>query len=107
MSAADVVPHEVHEECLPAPGGRSLLHLGSRWVVLFNVDGLLYAIDDACPHQGASLGGGKLEGHVIQCPAHGLRFDITSGCLRNVPHVRMTVYPIHIEQGRVFVHLPD
>jgi nitrite reductase/ring-hydroxylating ferredoxin subunit len=101
------VPHEVPQDRLPAPGGRTLLRIGGRCVVLFDVDDVLYAIDDSCPHQGASLGVGKLEGHAIQCPAHGLRFDIASGCLQNVPQVRMTVYPIHIEQGRVFVHLPD
>lgn len=99
--------HELPPERLPAPGGRALLHVGGRCVLLFHVDGAYHAIDDSCPHQGASLGGGKLEGHFIQCPAHGLRFDIASGCLLNVPHVRMSVYPIHIEQGRVFVHLPD
>ena len=101
------IAHEVAPERLPAPGERAFLRIGGRCVVLFRVDGVYHAIDDSCPHQGASLGVGKLEGRFIQCPAHGLRFDIASGCLLGVPHVRMAVYPIQIEQGRVFVHLPD
>jgi 3-phenylpropionate/trans-cinnamate dioxygenase ferredoxin subunit len=98
---------EVPPERLPPPGGRSLLHTGAACVALFQVDGRYHAIDDRCPHQGASLAGGKLEGRLLQCPAHGLRFDLASGCLANVPSVRVPVYPIHIEEGRVYLDLPD
>jgi nitrite reductase/ring-hydroxylating ferredoxin subunit len=91
---------------LPAPGGRALLRRGGRCLVLFNVEGRYHAIDDSCPHQGAALSGGKLDGRVLQCPAHGLRFDLGTGCLLNSAAVRLAVYPIDIEQGRVFVILP-
>jgi 3-phenylpropionate/trans-cinnamate dioxygenase ferredoxin subunit len=47
--------------------------------VLFNVGGTIRAIENSCPHNGASLASGKLEGNLIQCPAHGLRFDLTTG----------------------------
>lgn len=97
---------EIAPERLPPPGGRALLHTGRRCVALFQVDGQYYALDDSCPHQGASLAGGKLEGRSVQCPAHGLRFDLASGCMRQSPQVRVAVYPIHIERGRVFLSLP-
>jgi hypothetical protein len=32
---------------------------------------------------------------------------LASGCLANVPSVRVPVYPIHIEEGRVYLDLPD
>lgn len=99
--------HEVPPERLPAPGGRTLLRLERHCVVLFRVEDEYLAIDDSCPHQGASLAGGKVEGGAVQCPAHGLRFDLRSGCLRNAPQLRVPVYPIDIEQGRVFIRLPD
>jgi len=98
--------HEVPPERLPPPGGRALLRMGGRCVVLFRVDEEYLAIDDSCPHQGASLAGGKLEGGGVQCPAHGLRFDLRSGCLRNAPQLRIPIYPIDVEQGRVFISLP-
>jgi nitrite reductase/ring-hydroxylating ferredoxin subunit len=98
--------HEVPLERLPAAGGRTLLRLEGRCLVLFRVEDEYIAIDDSCPHQGASLFGGKLEGGAVQCPAHGLRFDLRSGCLRNAPQLRVPVYPIDIEQGRVFICLP-
>jgi nitrite reductase/ring-hydroxylating ferredoxin subunit len=98
---------EVTPERLPAPGGRAMLFAGKRCVALFHVDGQYYAIDDSCPHQGASLAGGKLDGHSVQCPAHGLRFDLVSGCMLQSPELRVPVYPIHLEHGKVFVCLPD
>jgi nitrite reductase/ring-hydroxylating ferredoxin subunit len=97
---------EVPAQRLPVAGGRALLHTGGRCVVLFHVDGAYYAIDDSCPHQGASLAGGRLEGRSLRCPAHGLRFDLASGCMAP-PGLEATVYPIQIEQGRVYVDLPD
>ena len=48
-------------------------------VAVFNVDGELYAIDDSCPHQGSSLGMGRLEGRIVTCLGHGLKFDVTTG----------------------------
>ena len=99
--------YEVPAGQLPAPGGRTLLRLERRCVVLFRVDDEYLAVDDSCPHQGASLSGGKVEGGAVQCPAHGLRFDLRNGCLRNAPQLRIPVYPIDIEHGRVFIRLPD
>jgi nitrite reductase/ring-hydroxylating ferredoxin subunit len=98
---------EVAPERLPPQGGRSLLFTDRGCVALFKVGDQYHAIDDSCPHQGASLAGGKLEGRSVQCPAHGLRFDLATGCMLQSPEVRVTVYPIHIEQGKVFVCLPD
>lgn len=62
------------------PGQRKLIFVDGRSIVLFNIDGTLHAIDNSCPHNGASLASGKLQGTVLQCPAHGLRFDLAKPC---------------------------
>lgn len=59
-----------------SPGQRKLVFIDGRIIVVFNIDGTYRAIDDSCPHQGASLAAGRLERSVLQCPAHGLRFDL-------------------------------
>nr|WP_238213764.1 Rieske (2Fe-2S) protein [Caballeronia novacaledonica] len=69
----------------PDPGGRILKFFDGRSVVLFNVEGVIHAIDNSCPHNGASLANGRVDGHVLQCPAHGLRFDLVSGCVVGAP----------------------
>lgn len=73
-----------------SPGQRRLVFVDGRGLVLFNIDGTVYAIDNTCPHQGASLANGKLEGTRLQCPAHGLHFDLAASdtaalCLKRFP----------------------
>lgn len=87
----------------PSAGGRALFEFEGKSLALFNVDGQLLAIDDSCPHQGASLCGGRLEGRVIQCGAHGLRFDLRSGYLLNSTLVKVTSYPVEIIDDQAFI----
>lgn len=77
-----------------APGQRKLAFVDGRSIVLFNVDGTMYAIDNACPHNGASLASGQLEGCVLRCPAHGLRFDLRTGCTPRTSGLSLTTYPV-------------
>ncbi|VVM59808.1 3-phenylpropionate/cinnamic acid dioxygenase ferredoxin subunit [Pseudomonas fluorescens] len=93
------VPADKH----PPAGGRALFEFDDTSLALFNVEGDLYAIDDSCPHQGASLCGGRLQGRVIQCCAHGLRFDLRSGYLLNSTAVKVASYPVEIIDGQAFI----
>jgi len=88
---------------LPRAGGRALVELEGKSLALFNVEGDLFAIDDGCPHQGASLCGGRLEGRVIQCCAHGLRFDLRSGYLLNSTQLKVANYPVEVVDGQAFI----
>ncbi|BBH45725.1 Rieske (2Fe-2S) protein [Pseudomonas sp. KU43P] len=96
---------EVPAQRVPAVGERCLVEAEGKSVALFNVGGRLLAIDDSCPHQGSSLCAGKLEGAVIQCRAHGLRFDLASGYLLNAKALKVASYPVQVEDGRVFIVL--
>jgi nitrite reductase/ring-hydroxylating ferredoxin subunit len=88
---------------LPQADGRALFEFDGKSLALFNVEGDLFAIDDSCPHQGASLCGGRLEGRVIQCCAHGLRFDLRSGYLLNSTRLKVANYPVEIIDGQAFI----
>jgi nitrite reductase/ring-hydroxylating ferredoxin subunit len=63
------------------PDERAMVWADSLGIAVFNVDGQLHAIDDSCPHAGASLFSGRLDGHFVRCRAHGMRVDLTSGKL--------------------------
>ena len=54
-------------------------------VVIVNLDGDFYAIEDVCTHDGGPLGEGKLEGCQIICPRHGARFDVRTGQALTLP----------------------
>ena len=94
-------------EQLPANGERCMLKVEGKDLALFNVEETLYAIDDSCPHQGASLLGGNLQGRMIQCRAHGLCFDLATGCMANVNKFGLVSYPLEIIDGQTFVLFPD
>jgi len=89
----------------PPAGGRALFEFENKSLALFNIEGEVFAIDDSCPHQGASLCGGRLAGKVIQCCAHGLRFDLRSGYMLNSNQVKVNNYPVEVVDGRAFIVL--
>ncbi|MGT2471854.1 Rieske (2Fe-2S) protein [Paraburkholderia terrae] len=76
------------------PGQRKLAFIDGRSIVLFNIDGTIHAIDNSCPHNGASLASGQLEGCVLRCPAHGLRFDLRTGCMPGAGGLSLTTIPV-------------
>ena len=94
---------QVPVDKVPAPGGRALFEQDGKSLALFNVAGQFYAIDDSCPHQGASLCVGKLEDKVIQCCAHGLRFNLASGYLLNSTQLKVANYPVELIDDQVFI----
>jgi 3-phenylpropionate/trans-cinnamate dioxygenase ferredoxin subunit len=62
------------------PAGKMMkVSTGGQDVLLVNIDGSYYAIDNTCTHMGGSLVDGKLEGNVVTCPRHGSKFDVTTG----------------------------
>jgi nitrite reductase (NADH) small subunit/3-phenylpropionate/trans-cinnamate dioxygenase ferredoxin subunit len=67
------------------PGTGKQAKVGDKTLALFNVNGSFYAIDDTCPHRGASLAEGTLEGHEVVCPWHAAVFDVTSGAHLSPP----------------------
>jgi 3-phenylpropionate/trans-cinnamate dioxygenase ferredoxin subunit len=89
----------------PEIGERSLWRFENHSIAVFNVAGVLYAIADSCPHAGASLSNGNLEGCVVQCRAHGLKFDLSTGCMPHTAGLRVRTYPVEILGGHPFVVL--
>jgi 3-phenylpropionate/trans-cinnamate dioxygenase ferredoxin subunit len=89
------------------PGGRKLAFVDGRCVVLFNIQGTVHAIDNSCPHNGASLASGKLEGSILQCPAHGLRFDLGTGRMPGQGGLCLAKLPVHVRDGRLVVTIDD
>ena len=56
-------------------------------VLVCNVEGSFYAIEDVCTHDGAPLDQGHLEGKCIVCPRHGATFDVRTGEALTLPAV--------------------
>lgn len=61
------------------------VQVGARQILLCRVDGLVFALPVRCTHRGAPLAEGKLEGALLRCPWHGVRFDVRTGARVTVP----------------------
>jgi nitrite reductase/ring-hydroxylating ferredoxin subunit len=90
------------------PQGRGLVVRvdGRLRIAIFRVGEEVYAIDDVCPHQSASLGEGILSGRVVACPRHGFLVDVTTGQSPSHAILRVRSFPVVREGEMVRVIIP-
>ena len=77
--------------------------IGHRVVALFLIDGQLSAIDDTCPHMGASLAGGHVENKVVTCPWHAWRFCVSDGTWADNRRLKIGSYPVKVEGDDILI----
>lgn len=87
-------------------GGNVVVTVGKKDVAVFRVDGKFYAIDDQCPHMGASLSGGHVENGIVTCPWHYWRFRLSDGAWADSPRVKTGCYAVHVEGEELQLELP-
>ena len=88
---------------------QSVLLFG-RPMVLVRNDGVVWALEDRCPHRGAPLSAGFLNAKGLQCPYHGWTFDAHGVC-RDMPgwadavppQVRVPAFAVIERDGLVWV----
>ena len=68
-----------------AEGMGTLVEVEGNRIALFNLDGEIFAIDDACTHEGGPLSEGSVQGDEVVCPWCGSRFSVVSGEARGLP----------------------
>ncbi len=79
------------------PGEMRTVHLGDRAVLLVNLEGTFYALDDTCTHGECSLGEGYLDGDIVECPCHGATCDVCTGAALTLPAtVPVCVYLVRV-----------
>lgn len=61
------------------PGSMKKVVVGEKELLIVNIGGSFYAMNDRCWHMNGDLSLGKLEGNVVTCPRHGSQYDVTSG----------------------------
>lgn len=92
----------VRADALP-PGARRTVVAGTREIALFNVDGRLYAIEGACPHQGGPMAEGWVENGCVTCPWHAWTFDLATGKMTLGDYATVDVFDVRVENGMIYV----
>lgn len=73
-------------------------------ICLANSAGKYYAIRNTCTHLGGPLAQGKLEDHMVECPWHGSRFDLTTGEVKRGPaRTPERVYEVKVEGTAILI----
>ena len=87
------------------PGKIVKVESDGKAILVANVDGNYYAMDDICTHQGASLSEGTIEGSTVTCPWHGSTWDCKTGKLIAFASQLndLTSYKVVVESDSVFV----
>ena len=91
---------------IPAGEGRAY-ECNGRMVAVFFIDGEYQAIDDFCPHMGASLAAGPVENGTVMCPWHAWCFDLSTGCWIENPKIKADTFQVRIADGEIQVSGPN
>jgi nitrite reductase/ring-hydroxylating ferredoxin subunit len=99
-------------------------------ILLANVKGRIFAVQDRCGHMSAPLSMGKLKGTIIECPLHRAKFDVTTGkCIEppmmgglegvfiaathsgrvtdNIPTIDIPKYKTRVRKSIISVGIPE
>lgn len=96
VARVDEIPHDMG----------AAFAVEGRMVAIFRKDDSFHAIDDFCPHMGASLAGGHYEDGVVVCPWHAWRFQVCDGTWCDNPKVKIDAFDVRVENDEIFVDVP-
>ncbi|NKB75967.1 MAG: Rieske 2Fe-2S domain-containing protein [Gammaproteobacteria bacterium] len=86
------------------PGNHMVIDVEDAMVLIVNLDGEFYAIEDVCTHDGSEISSGCVVDGCIECPRHGARFDIKTGEVTAPPaYEPIDTFPVQVIGGMVQV----
>ena len=81
---------------------------GRRKIALVKTDEGVFAVDDTCTHEDASLTEGFVEEATIECPRHGAVFDLKSGKALSLPATAdLGCYPVRLAGGKILIGINE
>ncbi|TDB28282.1 non-heme iron oxygenase ferredoxin subunit [Stenotrophomonas sp. ATCM1_4] len=93
------------EELLPGEMKTAFDEVTGTPLVVFNLDGELYALEDQCSHEEFELSSGVIDAAEgsIECILHGARFDIRDGRVLCAPaYSPVPKFPVKREHGGIW-----
>jgi nitrite reductase (NADH) small subunit len=89
------------------PEGQGMAYaVNGRMIAVFNEGGKYSAIDDFCPHMGASLAGGHVQNGLVACPWHAWRFCVNTGQWADNPRIKIDAFEVRVEGDEIQVKVP-
>jgi nitrite reductase (NADH) small subunit len=88
-------------------GAGQAFAVNGRMVAVFKLGDTYYAIDDFCPHMGASLAGGAVHEGCVTCPWHAWSFSIREGTWMDNKRIKVDTFPVRVQGDEVQVLVED
>ncbi|MBP2279124.1 non-heme iron oxygenase ferredoxin subunit [Sphingomonas sp. PL20] len=97
---------KVIEQSALQPGDMHRHEGGPEPVLLCNVDGDFYAVQDTCTHGEWALSDGYIKGDVVECSLHFAKFCVRTGKVTALPACKaLRVFPVKVENNAVLIDL--
>lgn len=85
------------------PGESRVAWDGDTPILVVNLDGELYALEDKCTHEDFELSAGPIDGDQVECTLHGARFDLRTGEALCAPaYSAVPKFPVKREDGGIW-----
>jgi len=93
-----------------AEGRMKRVSVKGKDLLVANIGGGIYSIDNVCTHEECSLSDGFLQGEVVTCGCHLARFNVKTGKKIANPATGVnisdeTIFKIKVENQEVFVEV--
>jgi len=86
------------------PGQKKIFEVDGIMVVVVNLAGEYFCVEDVCTHDGGPLGEGELEDGQLVCPRHGARFDVRTGDALTLPAFEpVATYQVKVQDGDLLI----
>ena len=83
--------------------GKKVVTMLGREILLVNIKGAIFACENECPHQGATLTAAIVKDGYIACPRHGYRFSLIDGRCTDHPDFTLKTFPVQIDGDAILV----
>ncbi len=90
-----------------AEGYGEVFTVDGRAVAVFHVAGEYFALDDRCPHMGASLSLGDVRNGTVICDRHLWAFRLSDGVCPETPKLRAETFEVRLRADQIEVRLPE
>jgi nitrite reductase (NADH) small subunit len=87
-------------------GEGKTVELDNKLIAVFLHQGQYYAIDDVCPHMGASLAGGYVDDGIVTCPWHAWRFRLADGAWADYTKITIGCYAVRVVGDDIQIQSP-
>lgn len=85
--------------------GKKVVSIAGREILLVNIKGNIYAVENECPHQGSPMNAAVVKEGYISCPRHGYRFSLTDGNCAEHPECTLATFTVQLNGDDISVDL--